>query len=116
MARLFPERRESYDAPISFILHVFTMVQRKLRHTFATHLPDLNINLRPIQGLPGHARVATTEWYTHLSISNITKAQQQLSHAVDTNLAEALDTVYTETPASKRSRAQFVYTQRKKRE
>jgi integrase/recombinase XerD len=94
-----------------------TITPHLLRHTFATHLLDLNINLRAIQGLLGHARVATTEWYTHLSISSITNAQQQLSHAVDTDLAEALDkAVYTETPASKRSRAQLVYTQRKKRE
>jgi integrase len=61
------------EAGIAKAAHVHS-----LRHSWATHLLEANINLRMIQAWLGHRSPATTSVYTHMTEQATSAAAQQL--------------------------------------
>jgi site-specific recombinase XerD len=63
----------------------FKVTCHSLRHSFASHLNDKDVDILVIQSLMGHASTRSTEPYIHPSLDKVKRAMENLPAVIFMN-------------------------------
>lgn len=80
LARRFETVLRSLNATLPPKEQVPVYSPHKSRHTYGTHLLDSGANIRAVQSQMGHARLSTTQLYTHVDMDILTAAAAKLAY------------------------------------
>jgi len=84
----FPDVRRAVERARTKAGIIKRITPHLLRHAFATHHMELETNLRKIQEMLGHTRIATTEWYTHVAVAHLKTATDTFNRALTAEMAK----------------------------